>query len=247
MSGENRSFGLNGNVLKIIAAISMLVDHIGVIFFPTVIALRIIGRFAFPIFAYMIAEGCNYTKNKLRYFLNVFVLGVGCQLVYSLYGGDEMMGILITFSISILVIYAMQYMKKLLFSEKVGAFGQALSVFVFIAAVAAAYVLNEIFYIDYGFWGCMAPVFASVFRVPREMSLPYLEKLDKHVLHVSLFGVGLAILSFAIAGTQPYALFALPLLFIYSGKRGKLNMKYFFYIFYPLHLAVLELINYIID
>ena len=63
-----KKFGLTNNQLKIIAMISMLIDHIGVAMFPNVMILRIIGRLAFPIFAYMIAEGCFYTKNKARYF-----------------------------------------------------------------------------------------------------------------------------------------------------------------------------------
>lgn len=56
----------------------MLIAHIGVILFPDVVILRIIGRIAFPIYAFMIAEGCANTKNKLWYFVTVFVLGVGC-------------------------------------------------------------------------------------------------------------------------------------------------------------------------
>ena len=60
-----RNFGLSGNALKIIAAISMVIDHVGLMFFPTLKILRIIGRLAYPIFAFMIAEGCYYTKNKV--------------------------------------------------------------------------------------------------------------------------------------------------------------------------------------
>ena len=65
---------LNGNVLKIIAAILMVIDHIGFTFFPSVMILRYIGRLAMPVFAFMIAEGCRYTKDKLRYFLTIAVL-----------------------------------------------------------------------------------------------------------------------------------------------------------------------------
>ena len=43
-----------------------------------------------------------------------------------------------------------------------------------------------------------------------------------------------------LGGTQWYSLLALPLLLLYSGKRGKANLKYFFYIFYPVHLVVLQ-------
>nr|MBQ4318425.1 hypothetical protein [Clostridia bacterium] len=99
---------LNGNTLKFIAAFSMLVDHIGVLFLPGNSLLRIIGRLAMPIFAYMIAEGCRYTKNRLRYFLTIFAFAVGCQLVYFFAAGDTYMSILVTFSLSILTIYSLQ-------------------------------------------------------------------------------------------------------------------------------------------
>ena len=97
---------LSGNILKIIAAISMVIDHIGFMFFPDLLILRLIGRIAFPIFAVMIAEGAKYTKNKLRYFLTIFLLGVICQVVYYFFDDHSLyMSILITFSISILLIY----------------------------------------------------------------------------------------------------------------------------------------------
>ena len=51
-----KKFGLTNNQLKIIAMLSMLADHIGVQLFPDLQILRIIGRLALPIFAYMIAE-----------------------------------------------------------------------------------------------------------------------------------------------------------------------------------------------
>ena len=59
---------LSGNALKMIAAISMLIDHIGLLFFPFNGIFRIFGRLAFPIFAYMIAEGAKYTRNKKKHF-----------------------------------------------------------------------------------------------------------------------------------------------------------------------------------
>ena len=81
MEERGRGF-LNGNHLKLIAAFTMLLDHAGILLFPRVQLFRILGRLAYPIYAYMIAEGCRYTKNKLRYFLMVFGLGAACQIVY---------------------------------------------------------------------------------------------------------------------------------------------------------------------
>ena len=56
----------------------------------------------------------------------------------------------------------------------------------------------------------------------------------------------LLILANAVGQNQIYSLFAIPLLALYSGKRGKANLKYFFYIFYPLHLVVIQAISMII-
>ena len=55
-----------------------------------------------------------------------------------------------------------------------------------------------------------------------------------------MLGICLSFLIFTMSEIQAFALLALPLLLLYSGKRGKVKMKYFFYVFYPLHLAALE-------
>lgn len=57
---------LNNNQLKIIACIFMLIDYIGFFLYPEIIILRYIGRLAFPLFAFFIAEGAYYTKNKIK-------------------------------------------------------------------------------------------------------------------------------------------------------------------------------------
>lgn len=234
--------GLSSNTLKIIAAISMLIDHIGVILLPRVAILRILGRLAFPIFAFMIAEGCAKTKNRLRYFLSVFLLGAACQVVYCLYDDELYLGILITFSLSILLIYALQALKNALLGDAVSAGRRLAAALVFLLLLAGVYVLNLYLTIDYGFWGCLLPVFASVFR-QQAANAPTFERLDRLGVHVISFGVGLAILSYVHGGVQPYSLCALPLLALYSGKRGAWSMKWFFYIFYPAHLAALELLG----
>ena len=239
-----KNFGiLSGNALKIIAALSMLIDHIGVMFFPQVKILRIIGRIAMPIFSFMIAEGARYTRNKARYFLTVFGLAAVCQLVYFLYDGDTYMSILVTFSLSILTIYALDFFKESLFSFEATALRKILSCLLFLSVVTVVYYLNTILEIDYGFLGCMLPVFASVFHAPKNCDVEFLKKLDVMYIHLLMLSVGLVCLALSSGGTQPWSLLALPFLALYSGKRGKTNMKYFFYIFYPAHLLILEGIN----
>lgn len=213
---------LTGNALKILAAIFMTIDHIGAILFPRVLILRIIGRLALPIYAFMIAEGCKYTRNRKKYFGMVFGLGAVCQIVYYLFDGSLYFSILITFSLSILMIYALQYWKQ---NKTV------LSGLVFGMSVLAVYILNRWLTIDYGFWGCMLPVFAA---------LPHSTDRDSLPMNTAMLGIGLVFLGLSTDLIQCLALLALPLLFAYNGKRGTMNLKYFFYIFYPTHLVVLE-------
>ena len=236
------NYKLSGNALKIIAAISMLLDHIGVIFFPQIKIFRILGRIALPIFSFMIAEGARYTRSKLRYFLTVFSLATACQTVYFLYNGDTYMSILVTFSISIVTIYAMQFFKESLFS-KCSIFKKIFSGALFIAVVVSVYFLNTVLEIDYGFFGCMLPVFAAFFHIPKSCEVAFVKKLDVIPLHLIMLSFGMICLALDLGNWQFYSFLALPFLALYSGKRGKANMKYFFYIFYPVHLLILEGIN----
>jgi hypothetical protein len=217
---------LNGNHLKLIAATTMLLDHMGVLLFPRMEIFRIVGRLAYPIFAFMIAEGCHYTKNKLRYFLMVFGLGAACQTVYYFFSGDTHMNILLTFSCSILLSYLLMAVKQSNDWRK-----RYLWSSLFAAGVFAALAIDWLLDIDYGFWGIMAPVFVTFTQG---------EGKTGSKLPVLMMFVSLLLLGAAMGEPQYYALLAIPLLLLYNGQRGKTNMKYFFYIFYPVHLVVLQ-------
>ena len=108
----------NSNTLKLIAAVCMFVDHMAILFYPRIMWLRVIGRIAMPIFAFAIAEGCRYTKNKVKHFCLLFGLGAACQIVYTIFDPTQIyFGILITFSFSTLMIYALQFAKKCTFES----------------------------------------------------------------------------------------------------------------------------------
>ena len=237
----NRERGLlSGNALKIIGALAMLCDHVGLMFVPPVRLFRIVGRLAFPIFAYMIAEGCRYTRSRPRYFLQIFLLAFGCQVVYFLVDRSLYMSILVTFSCSIAVICALQHLKEAVGPRKL------LWALVFVTAVEAVYWLNKLMEIDYGFWGCMVPVFPALFQDRRGAERKRSTKLDRRPVHIAMLALGLLVLWMDLGGEQLWSLMAVPVLMLYSGRRGKLPMKYFFYVFYPLHLAGLQLIGWMI-
>ena len=73
--------GLTGNQLKLIALITMTIDHVGMMLLPQLRILRAIGRIAFPIFAYMIAEGCRYTHSRKKYLLSMLGIAALYQIV----------------------------------------------------------------------------------------------------------------------------------------------------------------------
>ncbi len=234
----------NGNTLKILAAIFMLVDHIGFLIFPDVLWLRAIGRISMPLFAFLISEGCRYTRSKTKHFLLLFTLGVVCQVVYQIaMPGELYFNILITFSISVLTIYAMQYAKQTLFEKESNAVKKTLALLLFFIVVISVYGFCLVFHVDYGFWGCMLPVAASAFDFRKIEAPSWLKNLDVLPLKILCFAIVLLPLVLGSAFSFKIAIFsylAVLLLLLYNGEKGKKNLKYFFYLFYPIHLAVLE-------
>ncbi|KJS23357.1 MAG: hypothetical protein VR72_01620 [Clostridiaceae bacterium BRH_c20a] len=91
------------DLLKIIAIFSMTIDHIGWLFFPELTLLRIIGRFAFPIFAYQITLGYQKTKNIYDYMLRLFVFSIISQIPYMLL--TDGLNIFFTLLIGLIMIY----------------------------------------------------------------------------------------------------------------------------------------------
>lgn len=217
--------GLTGNQLKILAMLFMTVDHIGAYLLPQCGILRIVGRLAMPVFAFMIAEGCRYTKNRVRYLLTIAGFAAVCQAVYLVFQNSLFQCILVTFSLSIVLIYAVDYA----FRKKSG-----LSLFLLCAAFFAVcficlFLPGELsgtdFRVDYGLFGVLLPVFIYIGR----------NKAEK----LFMAAVGLSALALAGYRYQWYALLSLPLLALYNGQRGKRKLKYLFYVYYPLHLAVI--------
>ncbi|MBQ7133833.1 MAG: hypothetical protein IJO20_04990 [Ruminococcus sp.] len=225
--------------LKVLACVFMLIDHIGVILLPEITALRYIGRLAFPLFAYFIAEGCRYTKNKLRRFLSVFVLGVICELGFVIFLKAYYGNILLTFSASILLIYLMDEVKKAFIKSKVTGVLMTILLVLFVVAV---YFYCEYVGLDYGFFGVLTPALALLFDNIDNFSIKLYNRVNRKSVSLFMFSLGLLFVSFFenVLSYQLLCLLSLPLLMLYNGERGKYKFKYGFYLFYPLHLVILE-------
>ena len=90
--------GLTNNQLKVLALIFMTVDHVGMILSPWSSWMRVVGRLAFPIFAFLIAEGCRHTRSMGKYLGCMALLALGCQLVDYFQRGSLYQSILVTCS-----------------------------------------------------------------------------------------------------------------------------------------------------
>lgn len=239
---------MSNSKLKIIACIAMLIDHIGMILLPDVAILRMIGRIAMPMFAFFIAQGCRYTRNKLRYFLQVFLLGIAWQIVTvtgELISGtfeDFYFNILITFSFSIVICYIYLEVEKAYKNKdnkNLKKFGTLL-----VLAVLASYaflrftdnVIEIGVSVDYGIRGILLPLFACIFT-----------DKNKQIASFSIGLIGFMILMGKGINTILCSSFSIPILYAYDGTYGSKKLKYLFYIFYPAHLTVLYLIKFIIN
>ena len=92
------------DILKIIAIISMLIDHVGYTFFPQLIIFRIIGRIAFPIFTYQIAEGYAHTTDKKKYMIRIWVFAAISQAPFSLLFQTTTLNVIVTLGLALFAI-----------------------------------------------------------------------------------------------------------------------------------------------
>lgn len=209
--------GLTGNQLKMIAMITMTCDHVGMQLFPHLLWLRVIGRLAMPIYAYMIAEGCRYTRDRKKYFLRLFAMGTLCQIVYFVAMNSLYMCILITFSLSVLMISAADKVRE---GHSWATFAGMTAVVFFLCTVLPDLLPGTDYDIDYGLQGVLLPL------------LIY-EAGTKGLL------VGLALVALRYGGIQWLAFLTVPLLLLYNGERGKAKIGKLFYWYYPIHLVVI--------
>lgn len=225
---------LDGTVLKIIAMVSMVFDHVGDMFFPDVLWPRMIGRLAMPLFAFCITEGYIHTRDKKKYLFRMGIFALVSEVPFDLaFEGKVSLNhqnIMLTFFMSILALMLFDLIRGKI-NEDTGRYSIGktfLGSLVIIGTAAVAILIKA----DYTIFAVI-----SVF-------LFYLFKDTKHFIRT---GVGVAFL--ALTRTMGYycttGLSIIPLL-LYNGKKGK-GLKWLFYAFYPGHLLLLYLIKLIVN
>ncbi len=218
---------LNRNHAKLIALAAMLADHIGVAFFHDSVWLRIVGRIAFPLFAFFIAEGYKHTRSRPKYIFMLLIFAVISQVPYYLFFKTFSLNTLFTFLFSILLIYLIENMRK-----------NKINIFYFVTANIFIAMLFTINLISYGIFGVY---FAVVFYFIKNTNIKLLGFSALNIL-IALPQIIFQPNNF-LSYLQLFGLLALPLLLLYNGRKGKFNLKYLFYIFYPTHLLALYILQ----
>lgn len=227
---------LDGSILKLIAIITMLIDHLALILlsnesFATeailtigskqisiYFILRKVGRLAFPIFCFLITQGFLHTKNLKKYLLNLLVFAFVSEIPFNLmisgklfYLGKQ--NIYFTLLLGVIALWTIDNISN------------SFKKFLILALIIAAAIILKV---DYGQTGVMLIILIYILRdmpaVQAILALPFLS------------GGYAALCSFVPIN-------------MYNGKRGFIKgkaLKYLFYAFYPLHIIILLLIKYII-
>lgn len=235
MLEEKRKRGLNGAHLKWIAIFFMALDHIAAaVLFPILtsggtvdqglytlyLIMRYVGRVSFPMFCFLMIEGFVHTRSRKKYMRNLILFALISEIPFDL----ALMGsvwdvshqnVFFTLAIGMATIWLIENLQKRGMATKIG------EIFILLIGAGIAQVLAT----DYGGAG-IAVIY--VIYVLRQQPV-WASAAACMVLTLSNM-------------TEIYSFLCVPAIACYNGERGKQN-KYFFYIFYPLHLLLLYIVR----
>lgn len=226
---------LSANATKLVACFFMLIDHIGAYLFPGVGWFRVLGRLAFPLFAFFISQGCKYSKNKIKRLIFMAAFAIGCELIFNVCIGMVSGNILLTFTLSILLIYAYQFMIQNLKDNSVSVLKKILYPLSFLLVLVLLFFFVECIELEYGFFGVITPLLVTVFDLDiYNIASPY-----SNLFRILGLFIGVSLVVLASPIIQFFSYLSILVLLFYNNKRGSYKMKYLFYVFYPFHLLVI--------
>ena len=211
---------IDRSVLKWIAVLTMVIDHVGAILFPDQIWMRVIGRVAFPIYAYCLAEGFRYTSDYRRYLGRLALFAILSEIPFDLaFSGVPFsfahQNVFFTLTLGLILLWVLERCREQLL--------------LCAGAFAVLCFLAQALHMDYGAGGLLM-VFA--FYLAQQGTSPWIGW--GIFVFINLFGYA--------GGVQWAAILALLPIGLYSGKAGKRKQRFFYWI-YPLHLLLLWIIE----
>ena len=248
VAGEH---GISGYWLKMIAVITMLIDHSAATILERILVqmpswapatvdnweqwyrldllLRGIGRMAFPIYCFLLVEGFHYTHSRRKYAARLFVFALISEVPFDMALNQSVLefsynNVFFTLFLGLRVIMAADWVMERFSSDNLTSEIGRITLLVVIGMVGCA-LASYVISCDYGASGVIAIYIMYLLRSKREL------------------GFALAFVSLGVFSgeLELLALLMLIPLHFYNGTRGKQH-KYFFYAFYPLHLLLLAMI-----
>ena len=242
---KERKFGISAFTLHIFAMLFMLLDHMWATVVTGNIWMNYVGRLAFPIFAFMLAEGYSHTSNFNKYLKRMLIFALISEIPFNLMNAGGLFdpfhqNVMWTFLISLI---ALKLIDKVFSSDKT-----KLIKYLSVALLTILFVaLGAITFVDYGGFGVLTVIMFYLLRGHKWwnyvgqiiaiylINFVFLQNMD---IPFTLFGREF------FFPTQGFAIFSLIFIFLYNGKQGLHNkyIKYFNYLFYPVHILILSLI-----
>ena len=228
---------LNSNHLKLIAIIAMTIDHFSDLLYPGFpvnagsIALHSIGRLTAPIMWFFISEGYHYTHDVKKYLFRLGIFAIISHFAYCFAFGINFIpndifnqtSVMYPLFIAVLVLYISD-------NKNINNILKHILVFLLVWSAFPA---------D---WSCIATL--SVINMYSNRG-----NVDKQMISILPWVFVYGLVSFLFINKvygliQVFVLLVYPLLKLYNGERGKAKwMKWFFYIYYPLHLVILGILR----
>ena len=246
--------GISTYMIKIIAVLFMVIDHIGVAFSGTILhdsylVFRYIGRVSFPLFAFLLVEGVKYTKNKWKYLRNMLIFTIISEIPFDLlfYGWQDRskgINVFATLTIGLFGMIIVEYLIEKWKNKKVRYIIPIIAIIVF---VPLCFIANH-FNTDYA---GMGPLLIFMLYVFQKWGKHIIKKGNQRTLNIfaSVAIIGWMVLYDVLAGeiSELYGILAIVPILFYNGTKGSYKIsKWVFYIFYPAQMLFLYLFNYFV-
>ena len=220
----DRQYELRNDIVKVIAMITMFIDHLGYYIFPYYlneyfIIFRIIGRLAYPIFAYYLALGFKRTSNFKNYVTRMFIFALITQIPFYFFTRQLLyLNVMFTFTLGLMMLY---------FFEKRN--------ILWIGFFIIAQILNT----DYAAYGLAIVLVFYLYGEDFKKSILYYSLLTG--IYVILNTIGAPYISF-INYIQLFSILSIPIIFAKYPISIRIN-KFIGYAFYPVHIALIVLLG----
>lgn len=215
-------------VIKIIACITMVLDHIKYVYEPSTNFFTLyLGRISFPLFAFLLTEGYVHTSNLKKYIKRLVIFGLISQIPFMIFrtyvGKWLMLNIMFTLLLGIIAIMI---------------FDKIENKYISIPLVVLIIYCGKILQVDYGWYGVLLIFLLYLFKNNKVMlTISYIALVFIHYYLLNCLNLNYI---FNII----FTIFPIIIILLYNGKEGK-KLKYFYYWFYPVHMIVFDIIGYL--